>query len=204
MSRDEPTKVQRLIDAIQAAGTIRTPALAEATGIKAGAIQSLLATAERKGEVLGCTITRPGQRPVREYRIGSGVANTFTPLNPRKTRVAVRHHNTEAGTPPAAALQPQPAVGLNTGSTSSDAPHAATPPRGVPSPKPPKPTASAPGASGRDVHPKKATVDPYFAVDTQGALVIDLPRLATPLVLDAVEHHALRRFFHATTGVIPS
>ena len=128
----------KLVDAIRSAGTIRTAELAKITGVAANYIGTALAPAIAARRVIMCKVSIPGQKggPINEYRIGSGIPDTFKPLAPKKNGALgiAAHHSAGAGhaplsTPkpdvtqiePATLVhQPQPAVGQNTGSTRSD------------------------------------------------------------------------------------
>jgi hypothetical protein len=143
MTRGKPPEREaKLIAAIRAAGTIRTKELSEATGVQPSNIGTGLAQAIARGTVYVCKVA-PGPggtgRPTNEYRIGGGMpAPDFTPLDPKRARIAAmasitrRAPDTRAatGTLPARSVMPevpvflssttpQPAVG-NTGSTQSE------------------------------------------------------------------------------------
>jgi hypothetical protein len=147
------TKAAILIEAIRKAGTIRTTALAEATGIAAKDITALLTVAERNGHVHGCTVEIPGKHPQREYRIGGGMAaQEFTPLKSKRPITTAQRPITHPPPPkpakadpgeklihpflaqampgnPCATTHPQPAVG-NAGSVASASSSVTTPAKG--------------------------------------------------------------------------
>ena len=68
------SKAQRLIDAIRAAGTIRSPDLAAVTRIDRSTITATLRHAVEAGEVVVCKVMIPGKPELNEYRLGMGVA----------------------------------------------------------------------------------------------------------------------------------
>jgi hypothetical protein len=98
------SKTEQLIDALRKLGTARGQQLADATGIAASSIQGMLDGAVKKGEIIVCKVSVPGgHQAQREYRIGPGIANTFQPLNLKRTDIAFHAPDPK---------QPQPAPGL--------------------------------------------------------------------------------------------
>lgn len=197
---------ERLVNLILAkpAG-IRTATLAAEAGVDIENVAGNLQTAISHGLVTACKVEVPGRRAEKEYRPGPGrppVSETKDYTPPRAT-IVVRMRDTDSS----ATRQPQPAVGQNTGSPEVDtqppsADRAEPRPTATPVPKPKGrgmgPAAASVPAAERPTRPPR----PYFAADTNGQLVIDLPRLDAPVVLDGSEHYALREFIQATPGLL--
>jgi len=147
-----PTKVDRLIDAInklnRAKVPARTPILSQETGIPQSSIGGLLQGPENRGDVTSCLVTDMASgRHMREYRIGPGVAMDFKPLKtggrstpqlalratgngvpplPKPVKTEKKNpivHPFLAGTmPDVKEVPPKPEVGQNTGSAGSATP----------------------------------------------------------------------------------
>lgn len=89
MSRPAASEA-KCLDAIRAAGSIRSAELAEATGIGINNLGNVLSAAVARGAVVVCRVSGPnGGRPTNEYRIGGGMAAPeFTPLNTKRAGIA--------------------------------------------------------------------------------------------------------------------
>lgn len=132
---------------------MRSVELAQALGVKAGDLGSLLRIAVRDGHIVSCKVLEAGGRPTIEYKLGSGLPCTWQPLKPA-TPIIVR---TRDVSPPAPPPDAQPAVASNTGS--------------VPSAPPPLDTSSEGHAV--EAIPSAALTNAADGVDVEAMEIID-------------------------------
>lgn len=189
------SQAQLLVNAIIAAGTIRTPDLQKATGIPPENHTANLDTAIIHGLVIVRKVPDKN-REVREYQAGPN-ARVITPpaLNtPAIVSAAPLPRPAKPPKPATAKPTPQPAVGNNTGS----APLIVLPPEMIPvegravEPTPPTPSAHSAAAPVGDVTPQIQAA--RFAMHDDGRLAI----AALGIVLTAEETKALGIFMYAT------
>jgi hypothetical protein len=210
---------QKCLDAIRAAGTIRTAELAIATGIGVNNLTTALAKAISRGDVYVCKVSGPnGGRSTNEYRIGGGMAPpAFTPLNTRRTGVALTTNRSPATPPPSLSTpksvaseivtpvlinKPQPAVG-NTGSTRSDSSTIPAEARAVTAQATPRP---APQKLKSALPPAKASAGdvielPKLSIDQDGRLQLGDTDDPARYVFTPEQTLAIGDFLHATQGV---
>lgn len=206
-------RAEQLIDAIRSAGTIRSGELSTITGITPNNIGTLLAPAIAARTVVVCKVSQPVGRPCNEYRIGSGVPDTFKPLTTKRSDIGTASHRggtaprvplSEPIKPDAASatptfLKPQPAVG-NTGSSrpdSSDIPAGA---RTVAADQAtPKPAARARLKKEPTATKASAGDACQCGIDDDGTLMITTP--AGFLELDPKQARKLGHFMGATHGI---
>jgi len=168
---------------------IRSPALAEATGVPAKSITALLASAVARGRVVVCKITTPGGVMQNEYRQGVGVPPPeFKPLNTKRNDLAcslpaarrvpgaevatgtLAPRTAETATPVFLSKPtPQPAVGTTTPAAGTLTPPQAAP--AVAAQATPKPDARA-TLKKEPAAPKASAGDVTITIDATGVLVI--------------------------------
>ena len=209
-------RAEQLIDAIRSAGTIRSGELSTITGITPNNIGTLLAQAIAARTVVVCKISQPGRRSCNEYRIGSGVPDTFRPLTIKRSDIGTASHRggttprvplSEPINPGAASatptfLKPQPAVG-NTGSSrpdSSDTPAGArTVAADQATPKPAARTRLKKEPAATKASAGDATSALDIRIEHDGTITIGT--VESVIELDPKQARKLGHFMGATHGV---
>lgn len=199
------SQADRLLAVLKKAGrAMRTPELAEASGLTIIQASTALVHAVERGAVTMCKVSHPNGAQMNEYRLASGMPMiSHGDYNPKKKTITTRRPaDPPAPTLPAliAVSTAQPEVAANnTGSdvqmtTSSPAAVAVAASRQTPEPE----------AKLRELGPASpkvpaGNVDLGFSIDDGGSLTIYLnDGMSDPLVLEPAETLALGDFLWAS------
>lgn len=180
-------KTQRMIEHIAKHGAARTDEIAEALKLSTGTVSASLIGKVRDGTLVSCKAARPGKPPQNEYRIGSGIQIHDKPYTPPRVPPISR---------PAAAREPQPEVGSNTGSTALIPPGRNPEPAPDQGPRRSPETPVAPPASAADGAERRTDAAALCALNSAGCLTLILRGQA--FELSNAETRELGEFLSAT------